>query len=103
MSTLQTHLRSLVLAVGLVAATATCAAEPGAQGWSALARSISREQARAILGPLEGAPLIITHSRDGRFEVWNYDRGAYLLFVGGALDYWSTPRSGPAFTPDRSE
>lgn len=70
-------------------------------GWTALERLITRDQARAILGPMIGAPLLVTHSRDRRFEVWTYDAGAYLLFVGGVLDYWSIPRTPVSGAPPR--
>lgn len=95
------HLRALAL-TALLAATMAVAAEPRANGWAGLERRITRDQAYAILQATEGAPLIITHSRDRRFEVWNYDRGAYLLFIEGVLDYWIEPRDPGEATTDTS-
>lgn len=91
-----THLRLLLLALSSATVAWAADALPQKNGWGGLAREISREQALAILQPVEGSPLLVTRSRDGKFEVWNYDCGAYLLFVGGALDYWSTPQTDPA-------
>lgn len=81
---------------------AACAAENvvPASGWSGLERRISREQALAVLQPSMGSPLIVTRSRDRRFEVWTYDNGAHLIFVGGVLDYWAGPRTA-AVAPAR--
>lgn len=61
-------------------------------GWEGLTRSLTPTQAAATLEPKFGPPLMVTHSKDRRFETWNYDRGGYLLFIGGRLDSWSASR-----------
>lgn len=91
-----------VLATGLVGAapavknapppiTVPAGWQPKASGWSGLENALNTAQAAAVLGPTCGAPLIVNHSKDGRFETWNYDRGGDLLFVNGELTYWTVP------------
>lgn len=91
---MHSKLRSLFwLGLGLALATEASGAlreqAPKARSWERLEPAMTMAQAQAILEPVQGAPLIVTRSRDGRFEVWTYDRGGQLTFIRGTLQYWT--------------
>lgn len=66
---------------------------PKAHGWAGLEESLTPAQTAAVLAPVCGSPLIVRRTKDGRFETWNYDHGGDLLFVNGALTYWTVPET----------
>jgi hypothetical protein len=77
----------------LSAATQAPAWTPKVHGWAGLEEALTPAQTAAVLGPVCGSPLIVRRTKDGRFETWNYDHGGDLLFVNGALTYWTVPET----------
>ena len=83
--------RPVVLVAALFAAALASAAEwtPAAFGWEGLRPDLTPSQAAMVLQPKIGAPLVVTKTKGGVFETWNYDRGGSLFFLRGRLQYWS--------------
>jgi len=67
----------------------------GAEGWELLKIGMSADQATEALG----LPLIKSVGGSG-FELWIYDNDAEVVFYGGPLVAWTTPRNGKS--PGRS-
>lgn len=59
---------------------------PGADGWTQLRLGMSGDEAAETLGH----PLIKTSG--GGFELWVYDNHAEVVFYGGPLVGWTSPK-----------
>lgn len=59
-------------------------------GWNDLRDGVGAPEVTAAIG----APLIASVGRGGRFVVWTYDGGGYVIFARGKVLYWQRPR-GP--------
>ena len=95
-------IRLLLLRGALVAASLLVSAAQAADwtprifGWAGLQLNFTPQQVAAVLGPKLGPPVLVSKTKGGVYETWNYDNGGSVVFVRGALEYWSVPRLAKA-------